>query len=53
VDPGDTIVKQAEGDAPAVRQTIIIDGVTAEDRIIVMGLQRARDGVTVAPQVAK
>lgn len=53
VDPGDTIVKQADGDAPAVRQTIIIDGVTAEDSIIVLGLQRARDGVTVAPQVAK
>ncbi len=53
VDPGDTLVKQAAGDAPAVRQTIIVDGVTAEDRIIVMGLQRARDGVTVTPETAK
>ncbi|CAA6677461.1 MULTISPECIES: efflux RND transporter periplasmic adaptor subunit [unclassified Lentimonas] len=53
VDPGDTIVKQAEGDSPAERQTIIVDGVTSEDRIIVMGLQRARDGVTVTPEMAK
>jgi RND family efflux transporter MFP subunit len=49
VDIGDTVVKAAADDSPAVRQTIILDGLTAEDRIIVIGLQRARDGVTVTP----
>ena len=41
---GDTVVKPAEGDQPAMRQTIVLEGLSAEERIIVIGLQRARDG---------
>ena len=50
VDVGETIVKPADGpDQPAVRQTIILDGLKVEDKIIVSGLQRARDGAPVTP----
>ena len=55
VDPGDTLVKQAAGDAPAVRQTIILDGVTAsEERIIVAGATACAETVRpVTPETAK
>ena len=54
VDVGETIVKPSAGpDQAAVRQTIILDGLEVEDRIIVIGLQRARDGVTVTPTTEK
>ncbi len=46
---GDTVVKPAEGDQPAKRQTIVLDGLKPEERIIVIGLQRARDGANVTP----
>lgn len=46
---GDTVVKSAEGDQPAMRQTIILDGLKADERVIVLGLQRARDGANVTP----
>jgi len=49
VEVGDTIVKQAEGNNPAVRQTIILDGLNQSEKIIVSGLQRARDGAPVTP----
>lgn len=50
VDVGETIVKPADGpDQPAVRQTIILDGLEASEKIIVSGLQRARDGAPVTP----
>ncbi len=50
VDVGETIVKPADGpDQPAVRQTIILDGLEASETIIVSGLQRARDGAPVTP----
>ena len=50
VDVGDTIVKPADGDQHAVRQTIILDGLKVEDTIIISGLQRARDGAPVTPK---
>ncbi|MGB0259340.1 MAG: efflux RND transporter periplasmic adaptor subunit [Coraliomargarita sp.] len=46
---GDTVVKAAEGDQPAMRQTIILEGLEADERVIVLGLQRARDGANVTP----
>lgn len=46
---GDTVVKPAEGDQPAMRQTIILDGLKPDERVIVVGLQRARDGANVTP----
>jgi RND family efflux transporter MFP subunit len=50
VDVGETIIKPGDGpDLPAVRQTIILDGLKASERIIVSGLQRARDGAPVTP----
>ena len=50
VDVGETIVKPSAGaDQPAVRQTIILDGLKASEIIIVSGLQRARDGAPVTP----
>ena len=50
VDVGETIVKPADGDQHAVRQTIILDGLKVEDTIIISGLQRARDGAPVTPK---
>ncbi len=50
VDVGETIIKPSTGsNQPAVRQTIILDGLTATEQIIVSGLQRARDGAPVTP----
>lgn len=46
---GETVVKPAEGDQPAMRQTIVLDGLKPDERIIVIGLQRARDGANVTP----
>ena len=50
VDVGETIIKPATslGEA-AVRQTIILDGLNASEKIIVSGLQRVRDGAPVTP----
>lgn len=50
VDVGETIIKPAtsSGEA-AVRQTIILDGLDASEKIIVSGLQRVRDGAPVTP----
>jgi RND family efflux transporter MFP subunit len=50
VDVGETIIKPAtsSGEA-AVRQTIILDGLNASEKIIVSGLQRVRDGAPVTP----
>jgi RND family efflux transporter MFP subunit len=50
VDVGETVIKPAAGpNEPAMSQTIILDGLTATDQIIVTGLQRARDGGQVTP----
>ena len=50
VDVGETIIKPASGvGKAAVRQTIILDGLNASEKIIVSGLQRARDGAPVTP----
>jgi len=50
VDVGETIIKPSTGEGvAAVRQTIILDGLSASEKIIVSGLQRARDGAPVTP----
>lgn len=52
VEVGETIVKPAMGaDQAAIHQTIILDGLSASDRVIVSGLQRARDGAPVTPRM--
>lgn len=52
VEVGETIVKPAVGaDQAAIHQTIILNGLSASDRVIVSGLQRARDGAPVTPRM--
>ncbi|ADE55398.1 efflux RND transporter periplasmic adaptor subunit [Coraliomargarita akajimensis] len=49
VEVGDVVVKPAEGDQPAQRQTIVLDGLEGTEQVIVSGLQRAREGAPVTP----
>lgn len=49
VDVGETIIKPGADGQVAVRQTIILDGLKSTEKIIVSGLQRARDGAPVTP----
>lgn len=49
VDVGETIIKPAADGQAAVRQTVILDGLKSTEKIIVSGLQRARDGAPVTP----
>ena len=51
VEVGESIVKSAAGEGqPAIRQTIILNGLSMSDQVIVSGLQRARDGALVTPR---
>ncbi|MFC4993789.1 efflux RND transporter periplasmic adaptor subunit [Rubritalea tangerina] len=53
VTTGPTVQRQqADKNAVPVRDTIITAGLEASDKVIVSGLQRARDGATVTPKMA-
>ena len=53
VESGTTVPRPAsDPNAVPQRDMIILKGLTKEDRVIVSGLQRAREGATVAPEMA-
>lgn len=53
VKTGETVRKPAaEPNAPEQREILILKGLSPDDRVVVAGLQRAREGATVAPEMA-
>lgn len=51
VETGETVRKPNDDpSAPEQREILILKGLDPEDRVIVAGLQRAREGATVAPE---
>ena len=50
---GPTVLrKQASENAVPVRDTIIKSGLGKDDSVIIRGLQRVREGATVAPEIS-